>query len=236
MADAGTEPPEDDPLIRTDLPPDRRRLIYGLLAAVAVIAVVAALLAGPGGEADEAGDEATGVDVGALLTAQAAGISGLLPADALARAECSPAELGVYDCTVDASNIAGVAGTSRRGQTTELQVEIIDGLVVKHFTGLDGPPQSSEAAGAAIARDDRATLRLQTTWACGFSTGLNPDGSRAEDSAGGYRCVQTKGPTGDAEVPTERYVEFREDGRIGKDFVIAGGDAASGPASAGPGS
>lgn len=226
---------DDDPLGRTELPPSRRRLAYALLATVAVIAVVAALLAGPGGEAtDDAGDP-TGIDIGALLTTQAQGISGLLPADALARAECNPAELGVYECIVDASNVAGVAGTSRRGQTTVVRMEIIDGRVVKDAGGLDAAPQSAAEAGRAIASDDRTTLRLQTAWACGFSSGLNPDGSRADDSPGGFRCVQTKGPTGGADAPTERYVEFRDDGRVAKDFVIASAASADAPASAGPG-
>lgn len=226
---------DDDPLTHTELPPNRRRLAYGVLAAIAVVAVVAALLAGPGGEASEDSGEPTGVDIGALLSTQAQRLSGLLPADALARAECTPAELGVYECIVDASNVAGVAGSSRGGQTTAVQLEIIDGEVVKHFAALDTVPQSAADAGEALAADDRTTLRLQTAWACGFSTGLNADGSRDPSSPGGFRCVQTKGPTGGADTPTERYVEFRDQGLVAKDFVIAGAPSADAPPSAGPG-
>ncbi len=239
MADAPHDHTDDQPATLDEqtpavTSPAGRRVLWAGLAVIAILAVIAAAVLAPGGSDDEAADEPS---IRTAITAHAAELSGLLPADALVRARCEPESGRVYACTVGTSNIAGVASGSRGDDTATLRVLLgEDDTLTKRLAGQQLPqaPRAGAEVATALAADDRGLLGLETRYGCGFGPGLTPDGDRNESSPGGFRCTATKGPTAGADAPTSRSVEFAADGSVRMDVVI--GTAPGGPAQAGPGS
>lgn len=227
MADNHQQPSSDDAGAPADPKPigGRRSQIYLLLTAIVVIALVVSLLT----RSDDDGNSSEAM-LTQLITTDAQGLSGLIPADAFARSTCGDEDGGRFACSVDARDAIGVKGAKR----APLLLRVGDGRLLKYM-GVTAAPTTGDEAAQVLVEDDADRLGLANEYACAYGVGLNPDGSRADNSANGYRCFQTKGAgaaKGDEE-PLQRYVEYTDDGWAARDFVVAAAGGASDPA-AGP--
>ena len=58
-------------------------------------------------------------------------------------------------------------------------------------------------------------------YGCAFTSGMNPDGSAAASSPGGFRCAAPEPGAKDQYI--QRYVEFAADGAVKRDFMLSDG-------------
>lgn len=185
----------------------------GLPFAIAGVAVLVAIVLGTVLSRE---DGANPVDeVSAALQAQAASLAGPLNVTGLQHAKCVVAEGDdLFACTPVMDNAEAASS---------ITVQYADGVLTKRLAGssLTQAPRAGADVAAALAADERASLGRSVKYGCAFSVGINPDGSQASSSPGGFRCATAEAPEG-ADAPLQRYVEFAADGAVTRDFMLAG--------------
>ncbi|MBO9531381.1 MAG: hypothetical protein J7513_00200 [Solirubrobacteraceae bacterium] len=154
-------------------------------------------------------------DASAALQASAATLAGPLNVTGLQHAKCVRGDgSGMYRCTPVMNNAESTGGVT---------VHYSGGVVTKQLAGssLTAAPRAGSEVATLLDADEKATLGRTVKYGCAFTIGINPDGSQASGSPGGFRCATAKPPAGEDAV-LQRYVEFADDGMVTRDFMLAG--------------
>jgi hypothetical protein len=154
-------------------------------------------------------------DVASALASSAGELAGPLNPTGLAHARCT----AVKDQDAQYTCIPVIDNSEEKPVALQWKGE----RLTKHLAGqeLTKAPRAGDEVAKILATDERATLGRTVDYGCAFSQGINPDGSSAASSPGGFRCVDRK--TLEAkDGPIQRYVEFAEDGTVARDFMLTG--------------
>ena len=200
-------PASDEPAAHT--PKSRKGLTIALgILALGVAAAVFGVLSRE--------NEPNPVDeVASALATDATVLAGPMSVTKLEHTKCVKQSDTVFRCTPVMDNATAGSG---------VVVVYKNRIPTKRLAGsnLTEAPRRGDDVAAALDADEHATLGRTVKYGCAFSGGLNPDGSQAPSSPGGFRCATLKAPAGST-APLQRYVEFAADGSVTRDFMLAGG-------------
>lgn len=190
--------------------PNRR-----VLTAVLVVALLA-IAGGVIGLLTRENDSNPVDDVSAALAAAAPQLSGPISVTELQHTRCAKqgGSQVLYTCTPVMDNANASSGVT---------VQWKGDVLTKRLAGtkLTVAPRSGNDVAAALDVDEQSTIDRTVKYGCAFSIGINPDGSSAASSPGGFRCATAKPPAGEKDV-LQRYVEFAADGSVKRDFMLTG--------------